>query len=79
MKTATVERRKASVRSHKRNVRAAPHPRGSLAPNRRDEENKMRLSALRPPLDSGWSSNDANPGRRNAPREREDVGCLKSE
>ena len=37
----------------KRNVRAAPHPRGSLAPMRRDGENKMRLSALRPPLGSG--------------------------
>jgi len=29
-----------------------------------------RLSALRPPLDSGERSKDANPGRRNAPRER---------
>src|SRR6266436_6313988 len=38
-----------------------------------------RFSALRPPLDSGWRSNDAKPGRRNAPREREDLGCLKSE
>jgi hypothetical protein len=30
-----------------------------------------RLSALRPPLDSGARSNDANPGRRNASRERD--------
>src|SRR6476659_8689083 len=39
----------------------------------------QRLSALRPPLDSGWRSKVANPGRKNAPREREDLGCLKSE
>src|SRR6516164_8321931 len=38
-----------------------------------------RLSALRPPLDSGWRSKVAKPGRRHAPREREDLGCLKSE
>src|SRR5262249_40443901 len=30
-----------------------------------------RLSALRPPFDSGWRSKVANPGRKNAPRERE--------
>ena len=30
-----------------------------------------RLSALRPPLDSGWRSKVANPGRKNAPRERD--------
>jgi hypothetical protein len=30
-----------------------------------------RLSALRPPLDSGWRSEVANPGRKNAPRERD--------
>jgi len=30
-----------------------------------------RLSALRPPLDSGARSKVANPGRRNAPRERD--------
>src|SRR2546429_9678035 len=30
-----------------------------------------RLSALRPPLDSGWRSKVANPGRRNASRERD--------
>jgi len=30
-----------------------------------------RFSALRPPLDSGWRSKVAKPGRKNAPRERE--------
>src|SRR5262249_38461787 len=30
-----------------------------------------RLSALRPPLDSGWRSKVASPGRKNAPRERD--------
>src|SRR5262249_25199598 len=35
-----------------------------------------RFSALRPPLDSGWRSKVANPGRKNAPRER--MGCLTS-
>src|SRR6266550_7625307 len=30
-----------------------------------------RLSALRPPLDSGWRSKVAKPGRRHAPRERD--------
>src|SRR6266478_5377813 len=30
-----------------------------------------RLSALRPPLDSGERSKVANPGRKNAPRERD--------
>src|SRR5262245_38593488 len=38
-------------------------PTGAAAPE--------RLSALRPPLDSGERSKDANPGRRNAPRERD--------
>ena len=32
---------------------------------------RTRTSALRPPLDSGWRSKVANPGRRHAPRERE--------
>jgi hypothetical protein len=43
----------------KRNVRAAPHPRGSLAPMRRDKDKKMRLSALRPPLGSVGSKTKA--------------------
>ena len=30
-----------------------------------------RFSALRPPLDSGWRSKVAKPGRKNAPRERD--------
>src|SRR5215813_10798443 len=47
--------------------------------HRRDNDNKMRPSALHPPFGSGWRSKVANPGRKNAPREREDLGCLKSE
>ncbi len=43
----------------KRDVRAAPHPRGSLAPKRRDKDKKMRLSALRPPLGSVGSKTKA--------------------
>jgi len=43
-------------------------PTGAAAPE--------RLSALRPPLDSGERSKGAKPGRRRAPREREDLGCL---
>jgi hypothetical protein len=43
----------------KRTVRAAPHTRGSLAPKRRDKDNKMRLSALRPPLGSVGSKTKA--------------------
>jgi len=33
------------------NTRAAPHPRGDTRAERRDKDKKMRLSALRPPLD----------------------------
>jgi microcystin-dependent protein len=60
-KTATVERRKASVRfavQAQRKRRASP-ARLTRA-ERRDEEKKMRLSALRPPLDS-VGENEANP------------------
>src|SRR5215472_15651515 len=82
-KTATVERREASVprygtqgasqapgvprhkRVHARLVTRRGHAQRvlSAAPE--------RFSALRPPLDSGWRSKGANPGRKNAPRERE--------
>jgi hypothetical protein len=53
-KNATVERRKASVRfavQAQRTRRASP-ARLTRA-ERRDKDKKMRLSALRPPLDSG--------------------------
>src|SRR6516162_5717038 len=36
-----------------------------------------RFSALRPPLDSGWRSKVANPGRKT--RRGNESGCLKSE
>src|SRR5215471_4900709 len=38
-------------------------PTGAAAPE--------RFSALRPPLDSGWRSKGANPGRGDVPRERD--------
>src|SRR5262249_13324185 len=63
-KTATVERREASGPRHGAQGAslgawraAAWHaPTGAAAPE--------RFSALRPPLDSGERSNDANPGRK---------------
>src|SRR5215471_8016570 len=69
-KTATVERREASVpRYGTQGASQAPGvprygtPHGCpLAPE--------RLSALRPPLFPGERSKDANPGCKNAPRER---------
>src|SRR6516225_495466 len=45
--------------------RDTARPTGAAAPE--------RLSALRPPLDSGERSKGANPGRKNAPRERRGV------
>src|ERR1700736_2465466 len=73
-KTATVERREASVPRHKRvharldalwdarrlasawPAASCAGPTGAAAPE--------RFSALRPPLDSGWRSKNANPGRK---------------
>jgi hypothetical protein len=73
---ATVERRKASVRfavQAQRTRRASP-ARLTRA-ERRDKDKKMRLSALRPPLD--WvGETEANPRAR--ARERDDVCCLTS-
>src|SRR2546430_5321386 len=72
-KTATVERREASVPRHgTQGASQAPGlPRYVQAPRvfRRAPE---RLSALRPPLDSGERSKVASPGRgKRAPRERD--------
>src|SRR6516165_1789316 len=81
-KTATVERREASVPRHKRvharldalwDARrlASAWPAASCAGLTGASHAPERLSALRPPLDSGARSKVANPGRRNAPRERD--------
>src|SRR5262249_32633015 len=62
--------------------RRASHAEGRKAPRKRLAYRVMirptgashapeRLLALRPPLDSGERSKDANPGRKHAPRERD--------
>src|ERR1700747_1148054 len=74
-KTATVERREASVPRHKRvharldalwDARrlASAWPAASCAGLTGASHAPERFSALRPPLDSGWRSKVANPGRR---------------
>ena len=70
-KTATVERREASVPRHgTQGASQAPGTPRHGVPTGASHAPE-RLSALRPPLDSGWRSKVANPGRRHAPRERE--------
>src|SRR5262249_23102788 len=67
--------------------RRASHAEGRKAPRKRLAYRVMirptgashapeRLLALRPPLDSGEQSKDANPGRKHAPRERWSACCL---
>src|ERR1700758_1938379 len=74
-KPATVERREASVPRHKRvharldalwDARrlASAWPAASCAGLTGASHAPERFSALRPPLDSGWRSKVANPGRR---------------
>src|ERR1700724_4068372 len=81
-KIATAARREASVPRHKRvharldalwDARrlASAWPAASCAGLTGASHAPERLSALRPPLDSGERSKVANPGRRNAPRERD--------
>ena len=70
-KTATVERREASVPRHgTQGASLGAWPAASCAGPTGASQAPERFSALHPPLDSGERSNDANPGRRNAPRER---------
>src|SRR5256885_14658851 len=71
-KTATVERREASVPRHgTQGASQAPGVPRYVHAVWVFRRAPKRLSALRPPLDSGWRSKVANPGRRNASRERD--------
>src|SRR6516162_9735380 len=78
-KTATVERREASVPRHgTQGASQAPGvPRYVHAKRVPLHPNVSRRSA-HPSIRVG-EAKVANPGRRHAPREREDLGCLKSE
>ena len=88
-KTATVERREASVPRHKRvharldalwDARrlASAWPAASCAGLTGASHAPERLSALRPPLDSGERSKVAKP-RAQKMRRGNEMGCLKSE
>jgi hypothetical protein len=64
-KIATVERREASVPRHgTQGASQAPGLPRHVQAQRVLSAAPERLSALRPPLDSGWRSNDAKPGRK---------------
>jgi hypothetical protein len=79
----TVERREASVPRHGTRRASLARIKSRLASATTDI---VRLSALRPPLTSGWTrKGKTKPGRNNASREREvlrganrGAGCLTS-
>src|SRR4051812_14381947 len=58
----------------------APHPAGCGPSRITNATNEIvRLSALRPPLQGGWTRKEKQePGRNNAPRERRTLRCLTS-
>src|SRR5439155_11802535 len=75
-KTATVERREASVLRRTQGASPGAWPAALRAGPTGASQAPVRLSALRPPLHGVREARKQNPGAKNAPRERERLFTL---